>query len=42
METRLYGDLDDADFILTDKYLLGWAALFWCLGAATVYVTLLF
>jgi hypothetical protein len=38
MERRLYGDLDDAQWIATDRYLIGWAALFWALGTGTGYL----
>jgi len=41
-ELRLHGDLDGAKFVMTDRSLITWSALFWALGAATAYAVLVF
>jgi len=40
-EIEFRGDPEGAQFGATDGYLIVWSALMWALGAATVYVTLL-
>jgi len=40
-EIEFRGELDGAQFVATDGYLIIWSALMWSLGAATAYATLL-
>jgi hypothetical protein len=41
-EIEFRGDLEGAQFVATDGYLVMWSMLMWALGAATAYVAVLF